>query len=177
MEIMILNKDRNICGHFATAIFFGSCLRVKVMKTVLLLFLFLLILSLTTFTALALDRDDGPPLNYLKSNYKAAVVVAQVRVLDASSVNKVGGYENWQITSEVIKSFKGGPGKGAEVKYIEPTESGFRRERFLGEKIIFLKDNYSAIENSTVPATKQVSKNLKIIQQAEQAKKKPNLGP
>ena len=130
----------------------------------------LLILSFTTFTALALDHDDGPPLDYLKSNYKAAAVVAHVRVLDASSVNKVGGYENWQINAVVVESFKGSLGKGAEIKYLEPTESGFKKERFLGEKIIFLKNknfkdkkhHYTAIENSTVPTTKNVIKNLKV---------------
>jgi len=126
------------------------------MKVALLL-LTLLILS---NAAMAQEDTEWPSLNYLRSDYRASVVVARVRVTEAEIVSRIPGYDDWRIVCAVVEPFKGKFRKGQTFTFYHGAEAGFKKELFLGEKIIFLHRNYhdkekrwvyAVIENSTLP--------------------------
>lgn len=126
----------------------------------------------------AQEDDNWPPLSYLRHDYKAVAVVAHVRIEQAEITNRVGGYEDWKINAVVIESFKGGFKKGDAIEYFHGAEAGFKRESFLGQKLVFLlaerqpdgKLRYAALENSTLPYTKdRVLKLRKIKKQVSHA--------
>lgn len=130
-----------------------------------LLVLFLLMLPAGTT---AQSDDEWPPLNYLKSDYKAVKVVAHVRIREAAIVNTIPGYDNWKIVAEVIEPFKGKFRKGDVIEYFHGAEAPSHKEFFSGEKIVFLLADYdkekktlkySVLENSTLaPTTDRVNK-------------------
>lgn len=117
------------------------------------------------------DDDNWPPLSYLRNDYKAVAVVAHVRVEQAEITGRVGGYENWKINAVVLESFKGKFRKGDAIEFLHGAEAGFKREVFLGEKIVFLlaesdperKRYYAVLENSTLPWTKDRVSKLRLI--------------
>ena len=118
----------------------------------------------------AQDDDDWPSLSYLPSDYKEVAVVVHVRVKEAEITNRIGGYENWRIRGEVIESFKGKFKKGDAIEYSHGAEAGFKREVFMGEKIVFLLAQrergvkwYAVLENSTLPYTEARAKKLRVI--------------
>ena len=118
----------------------------------------------------AQDDDDWPPMSYLRGDYKAVAVVAHVRVKEAEITNRIVGYENWRIRGEVIESFKGKFKKGDAIEFMHGAEAGFKRETFMGEKIVFLLNEregerkyYAVLENSTLPYTEGRVKKLRVI--------------
>lgn len=127
----------------------------------------MLVASVTVF---AQDDDDWPPMNYLRSDYKAVAVVAHIRVKEAEITNRIVGYENWRIRGEVIESFKGKFKKGDAIEYVHGAEAGFKQELFMGEKIVFLLNErerdrryYAVLENSTLPYKEATVKKLRVI--------------
>ena len=116
----------------------------------------------------AQDNDEWPPLSYLRSDYRRVAIVAHVRVREAEIVKTIGGYEDWHLTGDVIESFKGTLRKGQTLEYYHGAEKGFRKELFLGDKIVFLYRNfvreekrwvYAVLENSTLaPNADRVNK-------------------
>ena len=139
------------------------------MKLVSITFLFLLALPLS---AVAQDDEKWPPLSYLRHDYHEAKIVARVRVREAEIVNRIGGYEDWRIVGDVIDPFKGKLRKGQEFIFYHGAEAGFKRELFLGDKIVFLIRNYvekekkwvyAVIENSTLPYNEDRVKKLRTI--------------
>ena len=124
---------------------------------------------------MAQDDPKWPPVSYLKSDYRSSVVVAHVRVKDAEVINRIPGLEDWKVTCEVVQPFKGKFRKGATVVYYHGAEAGFRRELFLGEKIVFLQRHYhekekqwvyAAMENSTLAYNEDRARKLRSIQRA-----------
>jgi len=118
----------------------------------------------------AQDDDEWPSLSYLRSDYKAVAVVAHVRVKEAEITNRIVGYENWRIRGEVIESFKGKFKKGDAIEFMHGAEAGFKKETFMGEKIVFLLSEregerryYAVLENSTLPYTETRVKKLRLI--------------
>lgn len=116
--------------------------------------------------------DEWPPLGYLRNDYREVAVVAHVRVRRAEITGRVGGYENWRVSAEVLEAFKGRPRRGDRVEYFHGAEAGLRREYFDGEKIVFLlagRDaqtralRYSVLENSTLPHTAGRVRKLRTI--------------
>src|SRR5881394_3345204 len=101
----------------------------------------LLILLMST-AAMAQDDPNWPSLSYLRSDYRQSVVVAHVRVTQAEIVGKIPGYGDWRLVGEVIEPFKGKFRKGQTITFYHGAESGFKKELFVGEKIIFLHRNY-----------------------------------
>ena len=100
-------------------------------------------------------------------------MVAHVRVREAEIVKTIGGYEDWHLVGDVLEPFKGKFRKGQTVEYYHGAEKGFRREIFLGEKIVFLFRNYvreekrwvlAVLENSTLPYTEDRVRKLRKIQ-------------
>ena len=122
----------------------------------------------------AQDDESWPSLSYLRSDYKSVSVVAHVRIEQAEITGRVGGYENWKISAEVVESFKGRFKKGDVIDYFHGAEAGFKREYFTGEKIVFLlaendqdrKLRYSVLENSTLPYTKDRVRKLRLIRRS-----------
>ena len=141
------------------------------MKLLLTAFLVLLV-----FPAFALGQEDEqwPSLSYLRSDYKEVAVVAHVRIKQAEITNRVGGYENWSIKAEVIEPFKGKFKKGDVIDYVHGAEAGFKKEYFTGEKIVFLlaerdrdrKLHYVVLENSTLSATPDRIRKLRLIKRS-----------
>ncbi len=138
------------------------------MKLLSAAFLLIFVFSLT---AVAQD-DQWPPLSYLRSDYNSAKAVAHVRVREAEIVNRIVGYEDWRIVCDVIEPFKGKFSKGQELVYYHGAEAGFKKELFLGDKIVFLIRNfheqdktwvYAAIENSTLPYNEDRARKLRTI--------------
>ena len=134
------------------------------------IFLFLLPLC-----PLAQDEENWPSLSYLRNDYKAVSVVAHIRINQAEITGRVGGYENWRVTSEVLESFKGKFRKGENIEYFHGAEAGLKKEYFTGEKIVFLLAEYdrekkavrySVLENSTLPVTEDRIKKLRMIRQS-----------
>ena len=122
--------------------------------------------------AAAQADDEWPPLGYLRNDYREAAVVAHVRIREAEITGRIGGYENWRVSAEVLEAFKGRPRKGDRVEYFHGAEAGLRREYFDEEKIVFLlaeRDRetkalrYSVLENSTLPHTAGRARKLRSI--------------
>ena len=139
------------------------------MKLISIAFLFLLALPLTS---VAQDDEKWPPLSYLRHDYNEAKLVAHVRVREAEIVNRIGGYEDWRIVCDVVEPFKGRLRKGQEFIFYHGAEAGFKKELFLGDKIVFLIRNYvekekkwvyAVIENSTLPYNEDRVRKLRII--------------
>jgi hypothetical protein len=132
----------------------------------------------------AQDDEKWPSLSYLRHDYHEAKIVARVRVREAEIVNRIGGYEDWRIVCDVIEPFKGKLHKGQEFIFYHGAEAGFKKEIFLGDKIIFLIRNYvekekkwvyAVIENSTLPYNEDRVQKLRTI--ARSARHKPRIKP
>jgi hypothetical protein len=139
----------------------------------------LLILLLST-AAMAQDDPQWPSLSYLRSDYRESVVVARVRVTQAEIVNRIPGYDDWRIVCEVVEPFKGKFRKGETFTFYHGAEAGFKKELFLGDKIVFLHRNYhetekkwvyAVIENSTLPYNDDRVHKLRIIKRSAQKTK------
>ncbi len=120
-------------------------------------------------------EESFPPLSYLRSDYKSVSVVAHVLLRNAEITGRIGGYENWKITAEVLEPFKGRIRKGEVIEYFQGAEASLKKEFFKGEKIIFLLAEhegekktlrYSALENSTLPHTADRVRKLRIIKRS-----------
>jgi hypothetical protein len=118
------------------------------------------------------NDESWPSFDYLRNDYRSASVVAHVRTREAEIVKKVGGYEDWRVVCEVVEPFKGKFGRGGQIEYYHTAEAGLRNEWFTGEKIVFLlrhyykpekKWVYAALENSTLPYTKDRVEKLRLI--------------
>ena len=139
------------------------------MKTYLLFF-FMLVMSVGALGQT--DDQQWPSLNYLRRDYRSVVAVAHVRVREAEIVNRIGGYEDWRILCEVIEPFKGKLQRSEQLEFYHGAEAGFRKELFLGDKIVFLIRNfhdqdkkwvYAVLENSTLPYTEDRARKLRRI--------------
>ena len=144
------------------------------MKVALTLLIFLL-----STVAIAQDNAQWPSLSYLRSDYRESVVVAHVRVTESEIVSRIPGYDDWRIVCEVVEPFKGKFKKGQTLTYYHGAEAGFKKELFLGEKIVFLHRNYhdkekrwvyAVIENSTLPYNEDRVTKLRKIKRAAQRK-------
>ena len=131
----------------------------------------LLVLALPVIVS-AQDNDDWPSLSYLRSDYRQVALVAHVRVREAEIVKTIGGYEDWHLVGDVVEPFKGKLRKGQTVEFYHGAEKGFRKELFVGEKIVFLIRNYvreekrwvfAVLENSTLPYTEDRVRKLRKI--------------
>src|SRR5256885_16246263 len=140
----------------------------------------LLLLLLLPLAAAAQADQQWPPLSYLRSDYRASAIVAHVRVTEAEVANRIVGLEDWRVSCEIIEPFKGKVRKGGRLTYYHGAEAGFRKELFLGEKIVFLQRNfhdkekkwvYAAIENSTLPFNQDRVRKLRIIQHSAQRRR------
>jgi hypothetical protein len=144
----------------------------KRMKLISIAFLFLLAVPLS---GVAQDDEKWPSLSYLRHDYNQSQIVARVTVREAEIVNRIGGYEDWRLVCDIVEPFKGGPRNGRGFIFYHGAEAGFKRELFLGDKIVFLIRNYHAkdkqwvyavIENSTLPYNDDRGKKLRIIARA-----------
>jgi len=141
-------------------------MKVNLTFSLKLLLKILLVLMIVPVCVSAQDDDEWPSLSYLRSDYKAVAVVAHVRVKEAEITNRIVGYENWRIRAEVIESFKGKFKKGDAIEFMHGAEAGFKKEIFMGEKIVFLlkeRKYYAVLENSTLPYTEGRVKKLRLI--------------
>jgi hypothetical protein len=134
-----------------------------------------ILVLLLTLSLPAQDDVSWPSLSYLRNDYKSVPVVAHVLIRDAEITGKVGGYENWKVTSEVIESLKGRFRKGDFIQYFHGAEAGLKKEYFRGEKITFLLAEYeedkktlrySVLENSTLPHTPDRIRKLRMIRRS-----------
>lgn len=135
-----------------------------------------LILFFASSAAFAQDDQNWPPLSYLRHDYNSSKAVARVQVREAEIVNRIGGYEDWRIVCDVVEPFKGKFRKGQELVYYHGADAGFKKELFLGDKIIFLIRNYvekekkwvyAVIENSTLPSNQDRIRKLRIIAKSQ----------
>ncbi len=145
-------------------------------KTIATTSLFVL---LPLFATAQID-DNWPPLKYLKSDYKSVQVVAHVRIREAEIVNRIPGYDNWQISAEVMEPFKGRFRKGGVIQYFHGAEAPSKQEFFTGDKIVFLLGEYdrekksmrySVLENSTLAPASDRIKKLRLIRSAAQKRR------
>src|SRR5882724_1009800 len=142
------------------------------MKTIVKMSIFVLLLPLYTS---AQREESWPSLSYLRNDYRSVRVVAHVLIREAEITGRVGGYENWKVTSEVLESFKGRFRKGDVIEYFHGAEAGLKKDYFKGEKIIFLLADYEAdkktlrysvLENSTLEPTADRLKKLRMIRRS-----------
>ncbi len=133
-------------------------------------FAFLLLLALSV-SAVAQD-DNWPSLSYLRHDYNQSKIVARVQVREAEIVNRIPGYDDWRLVCEIVEPFKGTLRKGQEFIFYHGAETGFKKETFLGDKLVFLirnyvekekKSVYAVIENSTLPSNEDRLKKLRRI--------------
>lgn len=145
------------------------------MQLLLKPFIVLLILPF----CLTVADDEWPSLGYLRSDYKAVSVVVHIRIRQAEITSRIGGYENWSISAEVLESFKGKFKKGDLIHYVHGAEAGFKQQYFTGEKIVFLlaehdqdrKLHYSVLENSTLSHTNERIRKLRLIRRSFSSKR------
>jgi hypothetical protein len=123
----------------------------------------------------AQDDINWPPLSYLRNDYRAVSEVAHVRVRRAEITGRIGGYENWRVSAEVLEPFKGRFRKGDVIEYFHGAEAGLKVDYFAGEKIVFLlaeRDRerkalrYSVLENSTLPHNDDRATKLRAIRKS-----------
>ena len=142
--------------------------------------LILTLLLLFGVPAMAQDDPNWPSLNYLRSDYRESVIVAHVRVTQAEIVNRIPGYDDWRLVCEVVEPFKGKFRKGQTFTFYHGAEAGFKKELFLGEKIVFLHRNYheadkkwvyAVIENLTLPYNDDRVRKLRVIKRSAQKTK------
>ncbi len=150
----------------------------------LALFIVVLFAGLMCFgrvTVVGQDDQNWPPLSYLRRDYNSSKMVAHVRVREAEIVNRIGGYEEWRIVCDVVEPFKGKLRKGQELVYYNGAEARFKKELFLGDKIVFLIRNYvekekkwvyAVIENSTLPYNEDRVKKLRTIARGAKHKRR-----
>jgi hypothetical protein len=140
----------------------------------------LILLLLLGVPAMAQDDPNWPSLSYLRSDYRESVMVAHVRVTQAEIVNRIPGYDDWRLVGEVVEPFKGKFRKGQTLTFYHGAEAGFKKELFLGEKIVFLHRNYheadktwvyAVIENSTLPYNEDRVHKLRTIKRSAQKTK------
>jgi hypothetical protein len=153
------------------------------MRTITIIICLLAFLALPGVTC-AQDNDEWPSLSYLRSDYSHVAVVMRVRVREAEVVKTIGGYEDWHIVADVVEPFKGKFRKGQTVEYYHGAEKGFRKELFLGDKIVFLYRNfvqqekrwvYAVLENSTLPYNEDRGQKLRrIMRSAKQRTTRKN---
>jgi hypothetical protein len=146
-------------------------------NTSTLIFSFIIVASLLPSAGRAQKEDDNwPSLSYLKSDYRQVSVVARVNVRTAEIVNSIGGYDDWHLVGEVIESFKGRFRKGDPIDFYQGAEKGFRRELFLGDKIVFLERNFvekekrwvwAVLENSTLGYNADRGRKLAVIRRSQ----------
>lgn len=148
------------------------------MKLLSRAFILLIVLSVS---ALAQDDENWPSLSYLRHDYNQSKIVARVNVREAEIVNRIGGYEDWRLVCDVVEPFRGTLRKGQQFIFYHGAEARFKKETFLGDKIIFLIRNYHAkdkqwvyavIENSTLPATEDRLKKLRMIARSSHRKRR-----
>ena len=142
-----------------------------------LIFSFIIVAFVLPVAARAQNDDDNwPPLSYLRSDYRRVLVVARVSVRTAEIVNRIGGYEDWHLVGDVIAPFKGKFRKGDPIDFYHGAEKGFRREQFLGDKIVFLERNYvenekrwvwAVLENSTLAFNVDRAQKLRAIRRSQ----------
>jgi hypothetical protein len=127
------------------------------------------------------DDEDWPSLSYLRSDYRQVSVVARVNVRTAEIVKRIGGYEDWHLVGEVLEPFKGKFRKGDPIDFYHGAEKGFRRELFLGDKIVFLARNYvekekrwvwAVLENSTLAYNPDREQKLRANRQSQGKRRK-----
>jgi hypothetical protein len=144
--------------------------------TIRILFGLLFALALTTSATAQNDDDNWPSLSYLRSDYRQVRVVARVNVRTAEIVNRIGGYEDWHLVGEVIEPFKGKFRQADPIDFYHGAEKGFRRELFLGDKIVFLDRNYvekekrwvwAVLENSTLAYNDDRAQKLRRIRRSQ----------
>ena len=149
------------------------------MKPLAKAILFVLLLPLCSP---AQEGESWPPPSYLRNDYRAVAVVAHVRIRGAEITGRVGGYENWRVSAEVVEPFKGRFRRGDLLEYFHGAEAGLRQEYFSGEKIVFLlaeRDReskalrYSVLENSTLPHTEDRVRKLRAIRKSY-ARRRPS---
>jgi len=146
-------------------------------NTSTLIFSFVIVAFVLPVAARAQNEDDNwPSLSYLKSDYRQVSVVARVNVRTAEIVNRIGGYEDWHLVGDVVEAFKGKFRKGDPIDFYHGAEKGFRREQFLGDKIIFLERNYveqekrwvwAVLENSTLAYNADRVQKLRLIRRSQ----------
>jgi len=146
-------------------------------NTSTLIFSFVIVAFVLPVAARAQNEDDNwPSLSYLKSDYRQVSVVARVSVRTAEIVNRIGGYEDWHLVGEVVEAFKGKFRKGDPIDFYHGAEKGFRREQFLGDKLIFLERNYveqekrwvwAVLENSTLAYNADRVQKLRLIRRSQ----------
>jgi hypothetical protein len=133
-------------------------------------------LAVATNASAQNDDDNWPSLSYLRSDYRQVLVVARVNVRTAEIVNRIGGYEDWHLVGEVIEPFKGKYRKADPIDFYHGAEKGFRRELFLGDKIVFLERNYvekekrwvwAVLENSTLAYNDDRAQKLRRIRRSQ----------
>jgi hypothetical protein len=142
------------------------------MKTIARVSIILLLLPLSPS---AQQEESWPSLSYLRNDYRVVSVVAHVLIREAEITGRIGGYENWRVTSEVLESFKGRFRKGDVIEYFHGAEAGLKKEYFKGEKIIFLLADYdpekkalrySVLENSSLTHTPDRVRKLRTIKRS-----------
>ncbi|HLL75114.1 MAG TPA: hypothetical protein VK421_07585 [Pyrinomonadaceae bacterium] len=148
------------------------------MKTLVKLVAFVLLLPVCLS---AQDGGEWPPLSYLRNDYRSVAVVAHVVIRSAEITGRIGGYENWKVSAEVVEPFKGRFRKGDLLEYFHGAEAGIKPDYFTGEKIVFLlagrdgetkATRYSALENSTLPHTQDRVRKLRSIRRSD-ARRRP----
>ncbi|MGH9967992.1 MAG: hypothetical protein ACREBG_09205 [Pyrinomonadaceae bacterium] len=141
----------------------------------------ILILLLPMYAS-AQDQEDWPSLGYLRNDYKSVPVVAHILIREAEITARVGGYENWRVSCEVLESFKGRFRRGDVVEYFHGAEAGFKKEYFTGQKIVFLLSEYDkekkglryfVLENSTLPHKPDLARKLRSIKKGFAKRRKP----
>ena len=126
--------------------------------------------------ASAQDRGEWPPLSYLRNDYRSVSEVAHIRVRGAEITGRIGGYENWRVSAEVVEPFKGRFRRGQVIEYFHGAEAGLKADYFTGDKIVFLlaehdgekrQRRYSVLENSTLPRTDDSVRKLRAIRRSD----------
>jgi len=143
--------------------------------------LFIVAFVLPVAASAQTEDDNWPSLSYLRSDYREVSVVARVNVRTAEIVNRIGGYEDWHLVGDVIESFKGKFRKNDPIDFYHGAEKGFRRELFLGDKIVFLQRNFvekekrwvwAVLENSTLAFNDDRAQKLRVIRRSQTKRRK-----
>lgn len=111
-------------------------------------------------------------LDYIASDFKSAGIVAHVDMLEASTVDTMGGYAKRKITCRVIESFKGDLAPNAQVEFFIVTDIDCPITLWQGQWVVFLvsgktedsdSESLYALENSPIKPTERAIRKLRSL--------------
>ena len=129
-------------------------------------------------------RDDYPPFENLRQDYRQVGLVAHVRVRSVEFAAP-GPHALYVAESEVVEPLKGGLRRGQPLQFYLALEEDVDANRFLGDWIVFLEGSRNSptrrwswfvLENSSLPYSEVIIAEMRKVRRHSRRRLKPKYG-